>query len=136
MRSGRLRLAGLTLALILAFSIEVKAQQNDVHLYFFTNDGCAPCRQVEPAIEALKQEGYPVTTLYASRSLEATQRFQIDRTPTVIMVANQRVVGRHAGLIDAVTLKQWFTAVGVRAGSRFQGEDGKPISSGNQSGSG
>ena len=89
------------------------------HLYFFTNDGCAPCRQVEPGIEALKQEGYPVTTIKMASQPQQAARFGVDRTPTVIMVSNKKIVGRHAGLIDAVTLKKWFAAVGVKSGSAF-----------------
>jgi thiol-disulfide isomerase/thioredoxin len=85
----------------------------EAQLYFFTNPGCAPCRQVEPEIESLRRAGYDVTTVFLDRSPEWGQKFSVDRTPTVIMVANQKVVGRHAGLIDAKTLKLWFTAVGA-----------------------
>jgi thiol-disulfide isomerase/thioredoxin len=84
-----------------------------VQLYFFTSKGCAPCRQVEPAIEALKQEGYDATTVHLDQHPDWAQKFGVDRTPTVIMVANNRIVGRHAGLIDATTLRQWFAAVGT-----------------------
>ena len=91
------------------------------HLYFFTNDGCAPCRQVEPGIEALHREGYPVTTVKLNDYPQWGARFQVDRTPTVVLIQNQRIVGRHAGLIDAVTLKRWFAAVGVNAGTKLAG---------------
>jgi len=37
------------------------------------------------------------------------------------------MVGRHAGLIDAVTLKKWFAAVGVSAGSKFAPAKDKPV---------
>ena len=93
------------------------------HLYFFTNDGCAPCRQVEPGIEALKREGYPVTTVKLNDQPQWGARFQVDRTPTVVLVSNSRVVGRHAGLIDGVTLKNWFAQVGVTSGANFAGAD-------------
>lgn len=100
------------------------------HLYFFTSDGCAPCRQVEPAIEALGREGYPVTTIHTNRSPEWVQKFQIDRTPTVVMIADNKMVGRHAGLIDGVKLKQWFAAVGVKSGSTFTDKKGNAIPGG------
>ena len=90
---------------------------SQAQLYFFTNDGCAPCRQVEPGIEALKREGYPVTTVKLSDQPQWGARFQVDRTPTVVMVANNEIVGRHAGWIDGAELKKWFVTVGVNPGS-------------------
>ena len=91
----------------------------DTHLYFFTNDGCAPCRQVEPAIEGLKLEGYPVTTLKLNDHVRFAQQFEVDRTPTVVMISGGKMVGRHLGLIDGVTLKKWFAAVGMPNGATF-----------------
>jgi thiol-disulfide isomerase/thioredoxin len=103
---------------------QTDSQRNATHLYFFTNHGCAPCRQVEPGIQALAREGYPVSTIYVNQQPQFAQRFQVNRTPTVIMVANNKVVGRHAGLIDGVTLKQWFAAVGVNSGTAFKDAEG------------
>ncbi|MEM9943082.1 MAG: trypsin-like peptidase domain-containing protein [Planctomycetota bacterium] len=119
------------LALVIGFSVpNVGKADEKAHLYFFTNQGCAPCRQVEPAIKALKLEGYPVSTHYASQSLELAQKFQIDRTPTVIMTSNNRIVGRRAGLIDAVELKKWFAAIGVTSGQKFKSPNGSDIPGG------
>ncbi len=89
---------------------------SDVQLYFFTSQGCAPCRQVAASIETLKHEGYPVTTVDIGQHPEWAKTFSVDRTPTVTMVANSRLVGRHAGQIDAATLREWFTAVGYVRG--------------------
>jgi thiol-disulfide isomerase/thioredoxin len=121
--------AGLFVAISL-LSLATSLSAEETRLYFFTNDGCAPCRQVEPAIEALKLEGYPITTIHAGQSPEWVRHFQVDRTPTVVLLKNKRIVSRHAGLIDAVTLKRWFSVVGVNSGERFKREDGKAISGG------
>lgn len=96
----------------------------NTHLYFITNHGCAPCKQVEPGIEALKREGYPVTTVYFDANRQWATQMGVDRTPTVIMISNKKMVGRHAGLIDAVTLKQWFAAQGIRSGAAFANRSG------------
>lgn len=100
------------------------AAANRPHLYFFTNHGCAPCRQVEPGIEALTREGYPVTTIFLNQQPDMARRFSVDRTPTVVLVSNNKIVGRHAGIIDGVTLKQWFAAVGVKSGKVFTNQEG------------
>ena len=102
---------------------EVAAKQS-AHLYFFTNPGCAPCRQVEPGVEALSKEGYPVTTIFLNQQPDLGRRFLVDRTPTVILVSNNKIVGRHAGIIDGVTLKKWFAAVGVHSGTNFKDQKG------------
>ena len=52
-------LAASTSILTEPLSAQSAAANDSVHLFFFTNPGCAPCRQVEPAIEALIREGYP-----------------------------------------------------------------------------
>ena len=94
-------------------------QNGSAEMFFFTNHGCAPCRQVEPGIQALVKEGYPVTTVYLNDRPEMGRQFSVTSTPTVILVSNNKIAGRHAGLIDGVTLKKWFAAVGVNSGSRF-----------------
>ena len=103
------------------------SSESQAQLYFFTDHGCAPCRQVEPGIEALKLEGYPVETIYLSQHPEFGRRMGVDRTPTVVLLADNKMAGRHAGLIDAVTLKKWFSAVGVSAGSKFAQRDDKLV---------
>lgn len=103
----------------MSFDSALAQAPQDTHLYFFTNDGCAPCRQVEPAIEGLKLEGYPVTTLKLNDHVRFAGQFEVDRTPTVVMVSGGKMVGRHLGLIDGVTLKKWFAAVGMPNGSTF-----------------
>ncbi len=98
--------------------------QTSVRMYFFTNHGCAPCRQVEPGIQALTNAGYPVTTIILDEQPDWAQQFSVDRTPTVILVADNKIVGRHAGLIDRETLKQWFAAVGVPTGNQSANSTG------------
>ena len=99
-------------------SVVAQANQSPI-LYFFTNDGCAPCLSVKPAIDRLTANGYPIKTLKASEHAQFAQQLGVDRTPTVVLIAGNRIVGRHAGLIDGATLQQWFTKVGVSAQPAF-----------------
>ena len=103
--------ATLLLLSCLAQSARAQAAAQS-HLYFFTSNGCAPCRQVEPAIHALHRDGFPVSTVNVNEKPEWANRFLVDRTPTVILVTGDRITGRHAGQIDLRTLRQWFAAVG------------------------
>lgn len=94
----------------------VAAQENQSPvLYFFTNDGCAPCLAVKPVIDTLTTSGYPIKTLKAADYPQFAQQLGVNRTPTVVLIAGNQIVGRHAGLIDGSTLEQWFAKVGVSA---------------------
>lgn len=94
----------------------VAAQENQSPiLYFFTNDGCAPCLTVKPVIDTLTTNGYPVKTIKAADYPQFAQQLGVTRTPTVVLIAGNQIVGRHAGLIDGSTLEQWFAKVGVSA---------------------
>lgn len=101
---------------VLAVPLAAQPADSGTQLYFFTSQGCAPCKQVEPEIESLQRAGYSVITVDLAKSPDWGKTFSVNRTPTVIMVVNQRIVGRHAGLIDAATLKGWFASVGYRPG--------------------
>ena len=85
---------------------------NDTHLYFFTSKGCAPCEMVKPSLAKLDAEGYPVTIVDIRERPDWANHFRVDRTPTVIMVRDQQIVGRHAGVIGYDELLQWFTTSG------------------------
>ena len=101
-----------------AKSAVAQANQSPI-LYFFTNDGCAPCLSVKPVIDRLTANGYPIKTLKAAEHAQFAQQLGVDRTPTVVLIAGNRIVGRHAGLIDGATLEQWFAKVGVSAQPAF-----------------
>ena len=85
-----------------------------VQLYFFTSDSCPPCRQVEPEIVSIYQAGYPVFKVNAIEKAQWSQHYDVRRTPTVILVKNNRVVKRHSGLINARVIESWFDSVGFR----------------------
>ena len=90
-------------------------QSPNARLYFFTSPACAPCRQVEPAIAELANEGFPVTVINVAAQPDWAQHFKVSRTPTTILVANQEVIGRQTGLISSNTLRSWFAACSASA---------------------
>lgn len=104
-----------------SFSAQGQAQgQNDATLYFFTNDGCAPCLMVEPNIQALQQSGYPIQIVKQAEHPEFARQLGVDRTPTVVMIQNNRITHRHSGLIDGPDLRRWFAAVGIARPPAFE----------------
>ena len=98
----------------------VQAQENPSPiLYFFTNDGCAPCLSVKSVIDTLTANGYPIKTLKEAEYPQFATQLGVRVTPTVVLIANNKIVGRHAGMIDGATLQQWFAKVGVSAKPAF-----------------
>ena len=117
-RTGKWLLLSVTTVIFLGLTTAkpVAAQENESPiLYFFTNDGCAPCLTVKPVIDTLTANGYPIKTLKAAEYPQFASQLGVDRTPTVVLIAGNKIVGRHAGLIDGSTLEQWFAKVGVSA---------------------
>lgn len=100
--------------ILLAVFVQVSAADNSQYpharLYFFTSPACGPCRQVEPAIQQLANEGYPVTIINTAAQPEWAQHFKVNRTPTTILVDDQKVIGRQTGLVSGDTLRGWFAA--------------------------
>ncbi len=88
------------------------SQQSKAQLYFFTNPGCGPCQHVEPELEQLFREGYSVMKIDTTVHPDWTQRFQVSKTPTVVLVSGNQIVGRKTGFVDAATLREWFHRVG------------------------
>ncbi len=103
-------LVWLAIGLSMGPAMGQESFRSRAQLYFFTSPTCGPCRQVEPAIHQLAREGYPVTSINCQVQQNWVQQFQVTRTPTVIVVADRRVVQRHSGFVDYGTMKRWLDA--------------------------
>jgi|GEM_PF-1881932 len=88
------------------------APENTTHLYFFTSQGCAPCEVIKPSLVKLHAAGYPVSIVDIRERPNWADHFRVDRTPTVIMVRDEKIVGRHAGVISHKELLQWYATSG------------------------
>lgn len=78
----------------------------DMRVLFFTMDSCAPCKQTEPAIDQLSNDGVAVTKIDVRQYQAYAQQCQVDRTPTVMLVDGNRVLARHTGILDYQSLQQ------------------------------
>ena len=84
-------------------------------LYFVTQQSCPPCRQMDPVIEGLVSQGYPVKTVHLENNLAWAQWANVRSTPTVVMLdSNERIVKRFSGVIGGEVLRSWFANAGVR----------------------
>lgn len=82
-------------------------------LYFVTQQNCPPCRQMDPVIDALVKQGYPVKIVHLENNRAWAQWAKVERTPTVVMLNNDRIVKRYSGIVGQDILQGWFTSAGV-----------------------
>jgi thiol-disulfide isomerase/thioredoxin len=102
----------IAIAMTMAARAVAQSANSGGQLYFFTNAGCRPCRAVEPVVEQLYREGYPVMKIDTTMHPDWTQHFQVTSTPTVILVSDSRqVLARKSGYIDVDTLRSWFASL-------------------------
>ena len=87
------------------------AAAQEAQLYFFTNANCGPCKAVQPEVEALYRNGYSVMKIDTSIHPDWTKRFQVDRTPTVILTQGNQIAFRKSGYVTASEMQNWFKSV-------------------------
>lgn len=94
-----------TLLLLLAitsvaasFAAAQTAERPQVVLLDFWLSTCGPCRQMDPIVAQLKQQGYPIRKVDGNREPQIAQRFRVESYPTFILLVNgkeaQRIVGK------------------------------------------
>ena len=115
----------LAIALVLSSTDRVCAmfgdgEPNPTQLYFFTNEGCRPCKQVEPVLRDLALRGYPITIVDTITYPNWVQQFRVTSTPTLVLLKGTQEITRHSGFIDARTVEGWFAQVGFKPGTRLE----------------
>jgi thiol-disulfide isomerase/thioredoxin len=70
---------------------------DQVVLLDFYADWCGPCRAMQPAVEALVREGYPIRKINVDREPALAAQYGVKGIPCYIMVVNGREVDRVVG---------------------------------------
>lgn len=83
------------------------APQPRMLLYFYS-EHCGACRAVTPLIEALGQERTGVVKVDVRRHIETARRFDIVRTPSLVLVDEGRIAGVHVGAISDSKLLHFY----------------------------
>ncbi len=58
---------------------------------------CGPCRAMDPIVERLQAEGFPIRRVDGSREVAVAQRFGVQRYPTFVLVSGGREIHRSVG---------------------------------------
>ncbi len=94
--------------LLLASMTTVEAPQ----FYFFSSENCPACKQVQPVVAQLGEQGVPIVYVDANEKPNWTQQANVTALPTFIVVSKGQEVGRHAGVASFRDLSQlYFSAI-------------------------
>jgi thioredoxin 2 len=72
---------------------------------------CAPCRIISPALEQLARERagqLKLVKVDVDTARAVSQRFTVRAVPTLLLIHNGRVMGRHAGTAPVAALRNWL----------------------------
>ncbi|MGE0759681.1 MAG: trypsin-like peptidase domain-containing protein [Pirellulaceae bacterium] len=83
-------------------------QANQPTLLQFTADWCGACRAVEPTVQRLVAEGYPVQRIDIDRDRETAARFRVTAVPSFVLVHGGREADRLVGGASYARLVQMF----------------------------
>ena len=75
----------------------VGAPAPDCLIVEFTSDNCGPCRQLQPALEKLKSEGWDVRTVNAEQEPALVKQHAVKSLPTLLLISNGKEVDRIVG---------------------------------------
>ena len=95
-------------------------QTSRVVLLSFTQENCPPCRAMEPVLAEVEASGLQVQLIKVEDHPDFVKRFNVQGTPTYVMLVDNREVGRVVGVTTAAKLLGLSPQDGVRAAVRGQ----------------
>ncbi len=102
---------------------------DQILLLDFYADWCGPCRAMQPAVQALVQEGYPVRKINVDREPALAAQYGVKGIPCYILLVNGREVDRVVGGTTYSRLQRMFKTAMAQAGASHMPAGGQPSSS-------
>jgi len=90
---------------------------NETVLLDFSAPWCEPCRMMEPTVQRLQREGYPVRQVNIEQHAELAARFRVTGVPCFIMLVDGQEVDRVVGACSHARLLQMFAAANQKVGA-------------------
>lgn len=100
----------------------VAGTNSDCTIVHFTAAWCEPCKQLEPALQQLRQEGWTIETVDTDRQPELVQQFRVQNLPTLAIVCRGQEVDRMVGAASYERIAERVQ----RAVARNQGSPAAP----------
>lgn len=78
-------------------------------LVFFYRDNCTESQKVKGEIEKISEEGlyFNGVTFNIDRDIELAKTFNVDSTPTLLIVKGNEILGRETTLRDSDKIAEW-----------------------------
>lgn len=95
--------------------LSVLGNPGETVLLEFTTAGCAPCRMMQPVVQRLQREGYPVRQVNIATDRKLAAQFRVYQVPCFVMVVQGREVERVVG---ATTYTRLASMLRGRGGQR------------------
>ncbi|MEZ6033229.1 MAG: thioredoxin family protein [Planctomycetaceae bacterium] len=91
----------------LAFTMPqtVGSESSGVQLLGFTASYCGPCQAMEPVIQRMKNDQFPVRMIDITREPDLTRTHKIDRIPTFVLIVGDKEVKRFLGVTSDSELR-------------------------------
>ncbi len=86
-----------------------------VELLDFYADWCAPCRAMQPTIQALEAKGYQIRKVNISQNHELTAQYGVQSVPCYIMLIDGKEAERVSGGTSFSRLEKMFKTAAARA---------------------
>jgi len=86
-----------------------------VVLLYFTQAQCPPCRQMQPMIEHLAARGFPIQKVEVDAHPGVAQQFQVQSTPTFVLLQNGQELKRHSGILTSYQINSLLIDAGFPA---------------------
>lgn len=95
-----------------AESFDADLKVSEVVMVKFTAEWCAPCRAIQPAIDAVVQDRRDVTVLHVDVDAEQrlAERFAVRTVPMMFVFRGGRPVGQMVGNASRATLEKLLRA--------------------------
>ena len=84
----------------------------------FTADWCGPCRSVQPTVQRLIADGFPVQVVNIDREPQLAAQYRVTSVPCFVLVAGGREVDRVLGAASYARLTEMFERAGKSASPR------------------
>jgi thiol-disulfide isomerase/thioredoxin len=113
-------------ATFFAILLPVLASASEAVLIEFASARCQPCRQMEPILSELSRSGVAIRAVDVDREPDLTRRYDIQETPTFIVVSGGKELTRLVGMQSADELRR---VLATSPSGNWVNTDSKPIDS-------
>lgn len=96
-------------------------------IIWFSGSFCAPCKTMEPAMEAIAEETPYDKVMIDQREdgLELARQWQVSSVPTLVLVDGGTEIGRSVGAKSEKDLRDWIDSCSLEAWTAEHGN--KPL---------